>query len=182
MIQFGMGYPVRKYNHPMIRGRFCGDPPKPAPPEGEAPPVQKKSFWDRAKKKTAELVQKSVKTTRVLCRKLTSFQEFKKSVAQGVSDSKADLKKTMHSKSTLKIATRIGAEALGLAVFIVFLPAPGPNPGIFISPTGLAFVKGFLKEFPPPAPGSEKTVEDKSSPPDAHPGPAKQDHEPKEND
>lgn len=177
-----MVYSVHKYNHSMIQGRFCGEPPKSPSPEEETPPAQKESLWGRAKKKSAALVQKSVHTTRVLCRKLTSYREFKKSVAQGVSDGKADLKKTMHSRSTMKIAARIGAEALGLAVFILFLPAPGPNPGIFISPTGLAFVKGFLKEDPPPASGAEKTTEAKPSAPETSQSPVGKGDASKEND
>jgi hypothetical protein len=103
-------------------------------------------------------------------RKLTSYQEFTQSLSQACKEGKDDLKKGLTHPSPVQVAKRIGMEAVGLTVGVLFLPFPGPNPAWFISPTSRAFFRGFMRETGVETrPPSDAPQQPPQGPPDPQP-------------
>jgi hypothetical protein len=98
---------------------------------------------------------------KTMTRKFTHWQEFKYSFSIGYREGKNDLLQALHSQSRVQLAKRVGLETLGIVVWIACLPFPGPNPGLFISPTGRRFIRGFL--FAELKSGDKKNPEDDQS-------------------
>ena len=114
--------------------------------------------------KKVGLIKKSANFMKTMFRKVTSWRNFKAGVKAGYHQSKEDLKQVFTSRDVFKILYRVNMEVLGAAVGLLFLPMPGPNPAIFISPTTRKFFMGFIK-----APLHEAVKKPEESTPEAKP-------------
>lgn len=96
-----------------------------------------------------QAVSKEPGAIRRALRKFVSRSEFKASFKHGVAHVKEAYKAARAAGSSRKKI--IAKEAIGGATYIACFPLPIPNPGLFISPSLRAFMKGFFGKRPPVA-------------------------------
>lgn len=124
--------------------RFGESTPPATPPEPPPSNPQKETLF-----------RQTVRILKTFKRKVTHYEEFKRSVRTGCQEGRDSLRQDLRSGSALRISRRLAMESLGVTVAILFIPLPGINPGLFISPTARSFFKGFMSEPPTPPPPEE---------------------------
>jgi hypothetical protein len=113
------------------------------------------------------LFRQTIRVLKTFKRKVTHYDEFKRSVRAGCQEGRDSLRQDLRSGSVLRISKRLGMESLGITVAILFIPLPGINPGLFISPTARSFFKGFMSEPPTPSEKPPTTSADPEKTPEA---------------